>query len=95
LISAINSALSGLAVNSGLVSTAGGNLANLNTTGYKNSRLEVGTNGAASQGALARGNVDPAQEMVNLMVGEQGFKANIKVLQTAEEMLGSILDIRA
>lgn len=246
MISAINSALSGLAVHRGLVTTAAGNLANLNTTGFKSSRLELGTNGARSQGgnevgqgaqilstsrsfssgsllgtgnaldlaiqgdgffkvrqggqdvftrdgafhldkdrylvdaqgnrlqpdvqlprdaasvqvdgngrltaldaggntvfsadipltrfanpdglqsigqndfvstgasgppldatpgtggagvltqgALEGSNVDPATEMVNLMVGQQGFKASIRVLQTAAEMLGSVLDIRA
>ncbi len=94
MISAINSALSGLAVNRGLVTAAAGNLANLNTTGFKSSRLELGTNGAMSQGALEGSNVDPATEMVNLMLGQQGFKASIQVLQTAAEMLRSALDIR-
>lgn len=53
--------------------------------------------GAATltQGALEGSNVDPAQEMVNLMLGQRGFQASIKVLQTADEMLGSVLDIHA
>ncbi|MDD5643069.1 MAG: flagellar hook basal-body protein [Syntrophales bacterium] len=57
--------------------------------------LEAGAGGSLVQGALEGSNVDPAQEMVNLLLGQRGFQAGIKVLQTAEEMLGSILDIRA
>lgn len=58
---------------------------------------EAGTGGAGSitQGALEASNVDPATEMVNLMLGQRGFQASIKVLQTAGEMLGSVLDLRA
>jgi len=56
-----------------------------------------GTGGAGglTQGALEVSNVDPAREMIDLMLGQRGFQANIKVLQTADEMLGSVLDIRA
>ncbi|MEW6658999.1 MAG: flagellar hook-basal body complex protein [Thermodesulfobacteriota bacterium] len=56
-----------------------------------------GTGGAGTllQGALEGSNVDPAREMIGLMVGQRGFQASIKVVQTADEMLGSILDIRA
>ncbi len=48
-----------------------------------------------TQGALEGSNVDPAQEMVNLMIGQQGFAASIKVMQTTAAMLGTVLDIRA
>jgi flagellar hook protein FlgE len=122
LISAINSGLSGLAVHTAMVTSAAGNLANLNTAGYKSTRVSLGTLGAASQGqgaqvlgvsrdsspgplvssggesglALQEGsNVDPAREMINLNLGQRGFEAAIKVLQTADKMMGSILDIRS
>lgn len=55
----------------------------------------TGGAGALTQGALEGSNVDPALEMVNLMLGQRGFQASIKVLKTADEMLGSVLDIRA
>ncbi|RJR34445.1 MAG: flagellar hook-basal body complex protein [Deltaproteobacteria bacterium] len=56
-----------------------------------------GTGGAGPllQGALEGSNVDPAREMIGLMQGQRGFQASLKVVQTADEMLGSILDIRA
>jgi len=55
----------------------------------------AGGAGGITQAALEGSNVDPAREMVNLMLGQRGFQANIKVLQTTGEMLGSVLDIRA
>jgi flagellar hook protein FlgE len=42
----------------------------------------------------AGADVDPAREMVNLILGQRGFQANIAVIKTAGEMLGSLLDIR-
>lgn len=55
----------------------------------------TGGAGAITQAALEAANVDPAREMIGLMLGQRGFQASIKVLQTAGEMLGSVLDIRA
>ena len=40
-------------------------------------------------------NTDLGQEMVNMIVAQRGFEANVKTIQTADEMqksLGSILD---
>ena len=54
--------------------------------------------GAAGNLALlnttAGADVDPAREMVSLILGQRGFQANIAVIKTAGEMLGSLLDIR-
>lgn len=55
----------------------------------------AGGAGALTQAALEGSNVDPAREMIDLMLGQRGFQASIKVLQTAGEMLGSVLDLRA
>jgi flagellar basal-body rod protein FlgG len=51
--------------------------------------------GAITQGALEGSNVDPATEMVSLILGQRGFQASIKALKTTDEMLGSVLDLRA
>jgi len=108
VISGINSALSGLDVFSGMVNAAAGNLANLNTTGYQSARLEIGALGASGQrgnevgqGAMIMAtaregaNVDPAREMISLIIGQRGYQANIKSLRTASDLLGSVLDTRA
>jgi len=39
-------------------------------------------------------NVDVGQEAANLIVGQRGFEANLKVIQATDSVLGSILDIR-
>ncbi len=40
-------------------------------------------------------NVDPAEEIVNLITTQHGFQANLKTIKTDEEMLGSLFDILA
>ena len=53
----------------------------LNHTGYGPTQLELS-------------NVDLAEEVVNQIIGQRGFEANIQTIKTADEMLGTILDIR-
>jgi len=53
----------------------------LNHTGYGPIQLELS-------------NVDLAEEAVNQIIGQRGFEANIQTVKTADEMLGTILDIR-
>lgn len=57
-----------------------------------------GTPGTAGLGTLRSGgletsNVDLAEEMVNQTLSERGAEANIKTIQTANEMLGTIMDM--
>jgi flagellar basal-body rod protein FlgG len=49
--------------------------------------------GTVRQGYLETSNVDLAGEMVDQITAEAGFKANVKTLQTADEMLGTIIDL--
>jgi len=53
----------------------------LNNTGYGPAQLELS-------------NVDLGEEAVNRIIGQRGFEANIQTIKTADEMLGTILDIR-
>ncbi len=46
-------------------------------------------------GVLEMSNVNLAEEMVNMSIGKIGFMANLKVLQTQDEMEESVLDILA
>lgn len=39
-------------------------------------------------------NVDYAEEAVNMVIAQRGFQLNLKVLQTEDEILGSLLDIK-
>ena len=38
--------------------------------------------------------VNPTTELVNLMVAEQGGQASLKVVKAADEMMGTLLDVR-
>ncbi len=40
-------------------------------------------------------NVDLAQELPESMINKRFYQANLKTLQTADEMLGSLLEIKA
>lgn len=48
-----------------------------------------------AEGAAQRelSNVDPAEEIPQALVAEKMFAANAKVLETGEEMIGSLLDV--
>ena len=46
-------------------------------------------------GALELSNVDLIKEAVDQIVAKAGFKANVNVIRTADEMLGTLLDIKA
>ena len=39
-------------------------------------------------------NVDLGEKTVSQIVAQRGFEANLRTLQTADNMLGSILDIK-
>ena len=53
----------------------------LNNTGYGPALLELS-------------NVDLGEEAVNQIIGQQGFEANLQAVKTADDMLGSLLDIK-
>lgn len=53
----------------------------LNNTGYGPAQLELS-------------NVDLGEGTVNQILAQQGFEANISTLKTADDMLGTILDIK-
>jgi flagellar basal-body rod protein FlgC len=116
MISAIHTALSGLAAYATQLEVTAHNVANVNTDGFKKSHTEfvsVDTGGvrpvvrkddSAGPTVLSdRGhgptmvelsNVDLGEEAVNLMLAQRGFEANIHTLKTADDLLGTILDMK-
>lgn len=76
------------------------NVANMNTEGFRPSTVvqeENKTGGGRISAIKEQGSdeVDLSREAVELIITEAGFKANIKVLQADEEMIKSLLDIKA
>jgi flagellar basal-body rod protein FlgG len=50
--------------------------------------------GFVAQGYLEGSNVKMVDEMVNLMVAQRAYEANVKVIQASDEMLGMINSLR-
>lgn len=97
------SAISGLQTNTVRVGVAAHDIANVNTPAYEQSDLvqseaQPGTQVAAilrTPSQSESSNTDLAKEMgQELTLGEKGYTANLKVLQTQDEMLGNLLDLK-
>ena len=54
-----------------------------------------GGNGTIISGSLEMSNVDIAEEMVGQITFQAAFTANAKVIMTADEVIGTILDIKS
>jgi flagellar hook protein FlgE len=50
--------------------------------------------GGLVAGALEGSNVDLGEELVAMMITKTSFKANVKMVQAGDEMIGSLLDIK-
>ncbi len=116
MIPRIASSLSGLIAQERKVATTAHNVANVDTDGFKKSRLllEEGPRGgvstrsetvnspgplaveqtAAGERLVEQSNVDLAEEMPSLVLARRAYQANVKVVQTEDEMLGALLDIK-
>lgn len=115
MISGINSALSGLMAFQKKVDSIANNVANVNTDGFKKTRVtlseqdpqgvtanveKIDTSGPLvteqtpeGEQLVEKSNVELSEELPNLMLSRRFFEANLKTIQTEEEMLGSLLDI--
>lgn len=116
MLSAIHSALSGLAAFEKEIEVTAHNVANVNTNGFKKSRTEfvsmatggvlpvvqkgdsagptVLNNTGYSPAHVELSNVDFGEETVNQVLAQRGFEANLRALQAADDMLGTILDMK-
>jgi flagellar hook protein FlgE len=98
-MSTINS-ISGSALqayNTSLQTTAR-NVANVNTDGFTADRTtfqENGGGGVSASVANTPDNVDISKEATTLLADKNGFKANLAVLKTADEMTKELLNIKA
>lgn len=99
-ISAITSnALSGMQAHSRSLAATANNIANVSTPGY--ARLETSFSSSASGGVTASvspsadgQNVDLANEILDSISAEIGFKANAVVFETGADMWDMLLTIK-
>ena len=83
-------------INPSGLSAAGGNLFNESAA---SGAPAIGVPGAGGNGTVLSGfleasNVDTTEEMVDQIINRATFKANVKVIKTNNEMLGSLIDIK-
>jgi len=115
MISAMYSALSGLLAFQKKIGVTANNLANVNTDGFKKSRVilaesqpqgvqaeieRVSTPGPMAleqtqegESLVEKSNVDVGEEMVNLILGQRSYEANLRTVKAEDERLESLLDI--
>ncbi|GGC61078.1 flagellar basal body protein [Undibacterium terreum] len=108
-ISALSSGLSGLQAFQRGLDTSANNIANAQTNGYKPQQASFkegsnggvnavvsgnGSNGTSTTSTEASG-TDLATETVNSLVYKAGFDASAKVVRTADQTLGTLIDIQA
>lgn len=74
------------------------NVANLNTDGFKAADTtfrESAGGGVTVKAAVTQDTVDISREAVNLISDTQGFKANVNVLRSVDEMTKELFSIKA
>ena len=92
-------AQSGLQAAQARLNTSAYNVANGQTEGFKRQTVQAsadsdgGVKVSISQAAQAGANLE--QDVVTQMAAKQDFLANLKVIKTADQMMGSLLDARA
>ena len=98
---AISSAQSALGALSSSMAVTANNVANMNTPGY---RREVVAQEEVAESAGVRATVQREQdakgvaleqEAVEQMSATYAFKANLQTIKTQDEMMGSLLDVKA
>ncbi|HEV7914120.1 MAG TPA: flagellar basal body protein, partial [Albitalea sp.] len=78
---------------------AANNVSNAQTTGYRRQFVlqeeQAGGGVAVSVGRSGFESENLADDIVQQMVASYSFKANLRVIRTQDELLGSLLDVTA
>jgi flagellar hook protein FlgE len=103
-ISALGAGLSGMIANQQALDVEARNVANMNTANFQPQQAafkESGPNGGVTLSAegrgmaAAEGGTDIAASLTSSMMYEVGFKLSAKVVQAADERMGTLINIRA
>lgn len=109
MVFGLNAGLSGMRLNADRIRVTANNIANMNTPGFQAGAPGVSAEPASNENALETragdsgastpdlpepSNVDLAKEMANLIIAKHGYTANIKTVKTADELLGTLLNIK-
>lgn len=93
----INNSVSAINAYGTMLNNTANNIANVNTEGYTTFETTMQENaGGGVSASTSRTNadrVDLSKEAVDLIIAENGMKANIAVLRTAQETQKSVIDM--
>ena len=99
----ISNNIASISSHQALLNTGANNIANVNTDGFvpkdtkiSNTAGSVGTNTrTANDNGSARSQTDLAKELTDQIIAQDGTGFNVQAIKTQDEMLGSLLDIKA
>ena len=99
----VSSNISSIGFHQTMMNTNANNVANVNTDGYipkdtkiSNNRESVTANTRASDDSGSKmSQTDLAKELTDQVVVESATAVNVSAIKTQDEMLGSLLDIKA
>jgi flagellar hook protein FlgE len=116
MLDALWNAISGMKAFQRKVDVTSNNIANVDTDGFKKSRVTIQEDESGNPQAVAdkvtlsghkiremnedgtsereTSNVDLTEEIVDLIVSERSFEANAKSAQAADELLGTLMNIK-
>lgn len=109
-LSALSAGLSGMAANQQALDVQANNIANVDTNGFQPQQASfqeaapagtgvtlsaAGRSLSAASASSAPSGTDLAGSAVNSMIYQAGFQLSAKVVQAADQRMGTIIDIKA
>ena len=92
-------ALSGIQAAQTRLNASANNIANMNTDGFRRDEVSAqaveGGGVAVSVGKAGRSGTDLVQDIVEQKMAALEFKANVQVLKTSAQVMGTLLDEKA
>lgn len=79
------------------MNTSANNVANVNTQDYKAIQTNISNqdNAVVAQSSQTENSTDLATELTDQITIDKSFEANANTIKTQDEMLGSLLDMKA
>ena len=99
----VSSNISSISSHQTMMNTSANNVANVNTDGFKPSDTQISSSSGSTTTSTrlsddtgsTTSQTDVAQEITNQIVVQDATAVNLTAIKTQDEMLGSLLDIKA
>ena len=99
----ISSNISSISSHQTMMNTGANNIANANTDGFRPSSTNISSSGESTTAntrlsddtGLKRSQTDLATEFTDQIIAQDATAVNVSAIKTQDQMLGSLLDIKA